>query len=331
MPAMGSPVIMRTQFAVMLHLIPYLGPAGITRLISDIPRGNPDDWIDLSLFQAWNMSADTLQRVYKLHPRAAECLSTKKEKLLSSSAEIASTVDSLGIRIITTIDPDYPSLICEYYDMPPPILYAYGNLALLREKKFAIVSSSSMSSHSAEISRELAGTLSDQGLVAVTSHNTEAYQVVGLAAKSRNSPLILVLDRGILSAFPQGLDWEPVAQARIWNLRFDRSRDLVISSFRLYDHWIGANGHERDKMVFGLADVVIAVDIRPDGVMQRECLRARTKGREVYVYKPFDGKLQDGNAKLLEKGCDPIPSEWAQSLLRTLDWSDIDVDLEGEF
>lgn len=315
----------------MLHLIPYLGPVGITHLLSEIPRGNPDGPIDLSLIRAWNVSADTLQREYKLHPQAAQCLSTKKEKLLSSSAEIASTAHSLGIQVITTIDPDYPSLICEYYDTPPPILYAYGNLALLREKKFAIVSSSNMSNHSAEISRELAGFLSDQGLVAVTSHNTQAYQVVSLAAKSRNAPAILVLDRGILSAFPRGLVWEPVAQARIWNLRFDWNRDLVISSFRLYDHWIGANGRERDKMVFGLADVVIAVDIRPDGVMQRECLRARTKGREVYVYKPSDGKLPDGNGELLEKGCAPIPSEWAQSLLRTLELVDTDVDLEEEF
>lgn len=328
---MGSSVVIRTQFAVMLHLIPYLGPAGITRLLSEIPRGNPDDSIDLSLFRAWNMSADTLRREYKLHPQAADCLSEQKEKILSSSAEITSAVRNLGIQVITTIDPDYPTLIREYYDTPPPILYAYGNLALLREKKFAIVSSSSISNRSAEISRELAGTLSDQGLVAVTSHNTHPYQVVGLAAKSRNAPVILVLDRGILSAFPQGLDWEPVAQARIWNLHFDRNRDLVISSFRLYDHWIGANGRERDKMVFALADVVIAVDIRPDGVMQQECLRARRKGREVYVYQPADGKLQDGNANLLEKGCDPIPSEWAQSLLRTLEWSDNDVDLEAEY
>ena len=331
MPAMGSPVVTHTQFAILLHLIPYLGPVGISHLLSEIPRGNPDDPIDLSLIRVWNMSADTLQREYKLHPQAAYCLSREKDKLLSSSSEITSTVRNLGIQVIATIDPDYPSLIFEYYDSPPPILYAYGNLALLREKKFAIVNSSSMSNRSAEISRELAGTLSDQGLVAVTSHNTHSYQVVSLAAKSRNAPVVLVLDRGILSAFPRGLDWEPVAQARIWNLRFDRSRDLVISSFRLYDHWIGANGRERDKMVFGLADIVIAVDIRPDGVMQRECLRARTKGREVYVYKPSDGKLPDGNEKLLEKGCAPIPSEWAQSLLRTLEWSDIDVDLEEEF
>ncbi|NIR00338.1 MAG: hypothetical protein GTN78_09080, partial [Gemmatimonadales bacterium] len=105
--------------------------------------------------------------------------------------------------------------------------------------------------------------LCDEGLTAVTSHNTRPYQIVGLAAKSRNAPLALVLDRGILSAFPQGLGWEPVAQARIWDMRFDPERDLVISRFRLYDPWIGANGRERDRMVFGLADIVVAVEVRP--------------------------------------------------------------------
>ena len=311
--------ITRTQFALMLHAVPHLGPKGVARLMSELPPGLPDAVIELDGIRAWRISADTLQREYKLHPEAAHCLAQEKERLLSASAEIASSAGKLGIRVMTSLDPDYPSLLREYESIPPPIVYAFGNLGLLRERKFAVVSSSGIGAHSIEVVRELAGMLSDEGLAAVTSHNTHPYQIAGLAAKSRNAPVILVLDRGILSTFPQGLGYEPVAQARIWNLRFDPERDLVISRFRLYDPWIGANGRERDRMVFALADVVVAVEIRPGGVMESECLRAHRKGREVYVYKPDSGALPGGNQALLEKGCPPIPSAWAKSLLTTLD------------
>jgi hypothetical protein len=71
-------------------------------------------------------------------------------------------------------------------------------------------------------------------------------------------------------------------------------------------------------MVFGLADVVVAVDIRPGGVMESECLRAHKNGRDVYVYTP-ETDLPAGNASLLANGCPPIPPSWARSLLTTLD------------
>lgn len=313
--------ITRTQFALLLHSVPRLGPKGTARILAELRSGLPDERIGLTQIRAWRLSADTLHKEYGIHRDAAECIAHQKEELLSASADLASAVDSLGIRVFTELDADYPSLLRDYANCQPPILYAYGNLSLLRERKFAVVNSGTIGRRTMEITRQLAGTLSDEGLAAVTSHNTRGYQVVALAAKSRNAAVLLVLDRGILSAFPHGLGWEPMAQARIWDLRFDPGRDLVVSRFRLYDPWIGANGRERDRMVFALADVVVAVDIRPGGVMENECLRAHKIGREVFVYTADDGPLPGGNCALLECGCPPVPSAWAQSLLTTLDLS----------
>ncbi len=320
--------ITRTQFALMLHCVPHLGPKGIARLIGEVPPGLPSDTVDLSRMGAWAVSSDTLQKDYKLHAEAAHCLAVEKAELLKASAEMAESVAKLGIRVMTCTDPDYPSLLKEY-DSSPPIMYAYGNLGLLRERKFAVISSSTISAHSIEVTREIAGTLCDEGLAAVTSHNNHPYQVVGLAAKSRHAPVVMVLDRGILSAFPQGLGFEPIKAARIWDVRWDPEKDLVLSRFRLFDHWIGANSRERDRMVFGLADVVVAVEVRPGGVMESECLRAHRHGREVLVYKPEDAPLPGGNSVLLDKGIAPIPSNWARSLLTTLDVLDDIDETEG--
>lgn len=319
--------IPRTQFTLLLHSVPHLGPKGIARILRETP---PGDQVRLADIRAWNMSADVLQSEYKLHPEAAHCIALRKDELIPSSAKIASAAESLAIRVLTEQDSDYPSMLRDYDRDPPPIVYAHGNLGLLRDRKYAVINSASIGGKSIEVTREIAGTLADEGLAAVTSHNTQGYQIVGLAAKSRNAPIVLVLDRGILSAFPQGLAWEPVAQARIWNLRFDSERDLVISPFRLYDRWIGANGRERDRMVFALADVVIAVEVRPGGVMESECLRALKLGREVYVHKPSDGPLPGGNESLLGKGCAPIPQGWERSMLTTLDLPSEEAEYEFE-
>ena len=323
------PAITRQQYALLLHSVPHLGPKGIAHLISELPPGLPDSLVDIEGLKAWKLAPDSLQKDYKLHQEAARCLALQKDELLASSAEIAESVRKLGIKVIAITDPDYPAPLKEYDSSPPPIVYAYGNMGLLRERRFAVVSSTTIGGRGIEVTRELAGMLSDEGLVAVTSHNTHPYQIVGLAARSRNAPLVMILDRGILSAFPQGLGWEPVAQARIWNMRFDPERDLVLSAFRLYDPWIGANGRERDRMVFGLADIVVAVDVRPGGVMESECLRAHKKGREVYVYQQ-EGNLPAGNKNLVEKGCHPLKPEWAKSLLTTLDLPSEEVEIEGE-
>lgn len=311
--------ITRTQLALMLHSVPHLGSKGIARLISELPPGLPNEQIELDDIKALTLSAGDLRREYKLRPKAADHIASRKQKLLLESRKAAYLVQKLGIRVLITLDPDYPTCLKEYEINPAPIIYTYGNLSLLRERKFAVVSSSGVQPQGIGVTRGLAGILCSEGLTAVTSHNTQAYKAMELAARSGGFPVIFVLDRGIMSAFHNGLDWEPVSQARIWNIRFDPKRDLIVSKFRLQDAWIGANGMERDRMVFALADVVIAVEVRPGGVMEKECLHAHKKGREVYVYMPESGEVLEGNKGLLEKGCRPIPVSWARSVLATLD------------
>jgi predicted Rossmann fold nucleotide-binding protein DprA/Smf involved in DNA uptake len=310
--------ITRTRLVLMLHSVPHLGPRGIARVLSEVSEIKTET-LDPDELRFWRSSAAVLREEYKFHPEAADCLSLEKPRLMAVGAELARAVDAMKIRVITSIDADYPSALLDDDRNPPPVLYAHGNLGLLRDRKYAVLGSANVGPEGLEIIREFSGILSDEGLAAVTSHNTDAYQVAGVAAKSRNAAIAVILDRGLMSAFPRGLQWEPVPQARIWDLRFDPERDLALSAFRLYDPWIGANARERDRMVFALADVVVAVEVRAGGVMERECARANVAGREVYVYAPDKMRPEGGNSSLIGRGCTPIPGSDAASLLRTLD------------
>ena len=72
----------------------------------------------------------------------------------------------------------------------------------------------------------------------------------------------------------------------------------MISSFRLDDHGLGANNRRRDSLIASLSDVIIALDVRADGVMFGEAVRARNQGRAVFV---ADGG-REGNRKLIDLG-----------------------------
>ncbi len=102
-------------------------------------------------------------------------------------------------------------------------------------------------------------------------------------------------------------DRPPFAEARIRETVFDTVRDLALSPFRLDDHAIGANLRRRDRMLYALADLIIALDVRAGGGMAAECLRAHEQGRMVWV--AAGGR--DGNAALREAGCTGMPEgDW---------------------
>lgn len=325
--------ISTSRYALMLHMIPHLGPKGIARLLNDVMDYN-DGNIYLKDLPIWNMSFDSIRKEYGLHAQSAHCLVNDKGKLIDESEKLHRVIDELGISIISMLDADYPPALKEYLSCPPPIIYAYGNLSLFGERKYAIANSSNMSTSAIERTREISSILAELGLAIVTSHNTLSYQISGLAAKARNASTVMVLDRGILNVFPKGMAWEPMAQARIWNPHFDNKKDLVISQFRLYDHWIGSNSRERDKTVFALADILVGIDIRPGGFMESECLRAGKKGREVYIYRP-DENIPAGNEFLINKGLKSISASWASSFLKTVelphdDFLKYDFEIEQE-
>ena len=291
---MGPDIDVR-QLALMLSRAPRLGPRAAYSILTRLGSGP----------SVLTSSADELRKAYRLHPDAAEYLAANTPDVLAQSSELLDKVTGLGIHVITVLDNDYPASLRAYGRLLPPVIYAYGNVQLLRERKFAIVNSSSFSGRGAAATSEIAGLLIEEGLTLVTSHNNASYQLSLLSAKRRRAPLVIVLDRGIINAFHGLMDWQPVATARIWDPQFDPQRDLVVSQFRLGDRWIGENSRLRDRMVFGLADVVIAVEIRAGGVMEKECLSAKQRGRELYVCS-FGSDNPAGNTSLIQAGCQQL-------------------------
>jgi predicted Rossmann fold nucleotide-binding protein DprA/Smf involved in DNA uptake len=269
------------------------------------------------------LTTEEWQRRYALRPQAAAYLCDHRAELLAHSAELARRVRAHSLHVLTIENAAYPHRLERFDDAPPPILYALGQLALLEPQEirpaarftFTVAVSNDASPASLTRQDEIATALVQAGGIPVTGHDRMPYQRLALAAQRLNRSILYIFDRGLREALGPEFDRPPFAAARIREAVFDPERDLALSPFRLDDHGLGANNRRRDRLVFALSDMVIALDVRASGGMVSECRRALESGRPVYVAEGG----RDGNETLRRAGCPLLPStpgQLAQLLLR---------------
>ena len=293
-----------TEFLLLLHSVPHVGEKALARLLrlTAQQRLAPEKFLAMSCSE-WETQCE-------LHPDAVEALHNQRDALIGRSAELARTLRTYDVHLLSAESATYPSRLIRNEDAPPPLIYALGKLALLdwsytaERFTFTIAVSNGAASSTLDRLDKLASELSAAGGVPVTGHDRAPYQRLALAAQRRNEPSIYVLDRGLREALGPQFDRPPFAAARIRDHAFDTTRDLAISPFRLDDHSIGAKNRRRDSIVFALSDVIVALDVRAGGAMYETCVRAAAQKRPVYV---ADGG-RNGNAALLAQGYRALPS-----------------------
>jgi predicted Rossmann fold nucleotide-binding protein DprA/Smf involved in DNA uptake len=302
------------QFILLLHSVPQIGEKSLARLLrlNAQNRLTPETFLSLSV-EEWRSR-------YDLDARAAVYLSEHQAALRAQSAELARVLRAHRLQLLTLESAAYPARLERFDDAPPPVLYALGNLALLKEKNaaaetrftFTIAVSNGMSPATLNLQDAIASELIEAGGVPVTGHDRAPYKRLALSAQRRNRPILYLLDRGLREALGPEFDRPPFAAARIREAVFAPERDLALSPFRLDDHGLGANNRRRDRLVFALSDLVIALDVRTGGGMAGACRRALEQGRPVFV---ADGG-RDGNEALRAAGCPPLTAgrDWTGRL-----------------
>ncbi len=305
-----------TEFLLLLHSVPHVGEKALARLLrlTAQQRLAPETFLSMSRAE-WQTQCE-------LHPDAAAALDTQRDALIARGVELARTLRTYGIPLLSVESATYPSRLIRNEDAPPPLLYALGRLALLdwsyTAERFTFTIAVSNGAAPATLDRldKLAAELSEAGGIPVTGHDRAPYQRLALAAQRKNHPVIYILDRGLREGLGPQFDRPPFAAARIRDHAFETERDLALSPFRLDDHSIGANNKRRDGLVFSLSDVLIALDVRAGGAMYESCVRAAAQKRPVFVV--VGGR--DGNAALLAQGCRPLPGgpQWVAEIKSAL-------------
>ncbi len=231
-----------------------------------------------------SLPAEQLISDYGLTRKSAHQLTEQRDTLIAKSAALLKKLRQAGVFIATHQSSIYPTRWEQYASDPPPVAYLYGRLNLLERATLAVAVSRDASSAALKRAEEAADVALKLNFQLVTGHNIPTYQRVALTAKRQAKPTITVLDRGLWDAFDEDFSRQLFPAARIWEPAFDPRQDLVMTPFHPHCHGIGQNNRRRDHCIFSLADVVIAIGVRPGGTMEKECRHVAKTGRPVLAF-----------------------------------------------
>lgn len=248
-----------------------------------------------------------LQSHYGLSASAAKYVCHHRDQFRSSAEDLLRRAEDLGIVILAPGAADYPDSLDEFYGGAPPPFYARGNLGLLKSPTAAILNSAHASSQGLSHTLGLASRLAEADWTLLTGNENAANNVVGLAAKRAGGNLIVVFNQGLLTALEGHPHREPIPLARHADEGLDLKRILVLSSFRLGGRWQKGNGARRDRLLVGLAQTAVGIEIKPGGGMESLCREAIRLKRRIFVCQQGElGGRTLANAALLELGAQPL-------------------------
>ncbi|MBW2149224.1 MAG: DNA-processing protein DprA [Deltaproteobacteria bacterium] len=283
---------------LMMHCVPYLGERAIFRILqSSIQEG-------AALENFFRQSQDAYEQKYGLRRRSVDYLFHGRHLIHQQALQLFEELGLRDIKILTPWDTDYPERFLSTLEIPPPLLYLRGDETLLSRPTAAVVGSTGISPEGLSYALAAARTLIAAGYTLVTSRYRSVYNLSYQAGLESARPVIVVWDRGILAERADS-QWSP------------KSSDLELSVFRPHDAWIGHKSARRDQLIFALSDVVVAVELRPGGKIDRESRRFLRLGRRVLTAteRGSDSSLRH----LLNAGAEPFdPTDLPGSLLGVL-------------
>lgn len=244
---------------------------------------------------------------YSPKPHLREVLDEKSVELVSQAAEkldeASAEWDELrgkGVQLFPFTDPRYPKKLLSVRN-PPPILYTWGNTALLNTTGIGICGSRNPSVDGLRHARRFGRFAAQLHLMLISGYaggtDTEAH----LGALEGKGSTIMVLADGIAN-------FRGKAAFKDFNNLSERV--LLLSQFRPTQRWIVGTAMERNKVICGLADGLVIVEAGASGGTLntgRECLR---QGKSLWVIQYQRPKeTAAGNDILIQEGAIPLHTE----------------------
>jgi DNA processing protein len=202
----------------------------------------------------------------------------------------------LGARVLLSPEPEYPDLLRSIPD-PPPVLFALGDVSLLRRPAVAIVGSRDHTPYGAEVCRALAGEVARAGAVVVSGMARGLDAVAHQAALDSGGGTVGVLGNGLGVIYPaanRGL-YDRVA-----------SHGLLLTEFAPGERPHAGSFPRRNRLISGLARVIVVVEAAAGSGALITAGCALEQGREVMaVPGPITSPTSAGANGLVRDGAAP--------------------------
>lgn len=252
-----------------------------------------------TLQEFFSLTARQWGDICQLEENVVAKLEAAREKI----ADQVALVDQLaqrGIRMLTVLDGNYPGILKSTLSLTgtPPVLFYAGNLEILELISVAMIGSRNATAESLEFTRLAAQYLSEQG-ANVISGNARGVDRAALEGVINSVGWTTVV-------LPEGILKPGKAQMSMLQPKIDAGNVLLMSQFHPNAQWVVSHAMERNKLVTGLAQVVIVAESNIQGGTWEAAQGALKQARPLYVRQSDSPALLPGNKALIELGGRPL-------------------------
>jgi DNA processing protein len=220
-----------------------------------------------------------------------------KRRTVADGERVLGEVRALGGVALVPGDPDFPTSLRQIPE-PPPLLFARGDLRLLRRPAVAIVGSRDHSAYGAAACRLIAGTAARAGAVVVSGMARGLDAIAHQAALDAGGGTIGVLGNGLGVVYPaaNGALYRRVA-----------GRGLLLTEFPPGERPHAGSFPRRNRLISGLARVTVVVEAALGSGALITAEAALEQGREVLaVPGPITSAVSGGVNRLIRDGAAPL-------------------------
>lgn len=265
---------------LVLSRIPGLGPARINAIISRF-GGSPD------LLRA---GADDFQRITGIGEQLSGEIAgflRQPEKRRAAEQEAIGQFEALercNARLVTILDPGYPSLLKEIYD-PPPVLFIRGSLPNPEQPSIAVVGTRKASAYGKQASMEISGELALRGVLVVSGLAYGIDSAAHEAALRAGGKTVAVLAGGVNDIYtdPRGRLWPKIIE-----------QGALVSEEWFGSEMLPAKFPKRNRIISGMTQGTLVVESDLKGGALITASYALEQNREVFA---VPGSIYSGNSR----------------------------------
>jgi DNA processing protein len=227
-------------------------------------------------------------------------LEQAKEKLVGQ-AFLVEQLSHDHIHQLTVLDDNYPRLLKSSLkpEQTPPVLFYAGDLRILERQTIAIIGSRKAGEESLAFTRAVSSYLAEQGANVISGNARGVDRTAYEGATSTQGYTTVVLPHGVRKL--SGVQWRAILE------KIETGKVLLLSQFHPDAQWVVSRAMERNKVVTGLAQIVIVAESDVQGGTWAGATGALRQNRPLYVRDTATSSTLPGNKALIELGGHPLP------------------------
>ncbi len=251
-------------------------------------------------------------------------LEQAREKLVAQ-AFLVEQLEQESIHVLPVLADEYPDQLKQALkrNATPPVLFYAGDLDLLTRRTIAVIGSRNASEQGLGFTHAVVQYLAEHDANVISGNARGVDRVAYEAATGTTGCTTVVL--------PHGIRKLSGVQMRDLQPKIEEGRVLVISQFHPDAPWLVSHAMERNKVVTGLAQIVIVAESDTKGGTWEGAHSALKQKRPLYVRQSSTSLA--GNDALIKIGGQPLPwptDDIKQVFAPLLEESDIQQQKQSE-